>query len=154
MRNKVPVQSRDISGCAALANSGGSPGAERTLHSLWRLKLSATRWWPAIILRGNCAFDWLNERQFPSLHYRSFVAVLSPLSNSPKAVFQPSALTDTDRLRGPQVNYINAAVWGCSSLFMHVALNCSNAGLTLTLGMNVRIAHCVHFITISLTLLQ
>ena len=37
------------------------------------------------ILRGNCAFDWLNERQFPSPHRWSFVAVVAlPLSSSPK----------------------------------------------------------------------
>lgn len=43
----------------------------------------------------------LNERQFPSLHHRSFVAVSwAPLSSSPRSASQPSALTDTPRTTG------------------------------------------------------
>lgn len=50
---------------------------------------------------GNCAFDCFNERQFPSLHHRSFVAVSwAPLSSSPRSASQPSALTDTPRTTG------------------------------------------------------
>lgn len=48
--------------------------------------------------------------------------LLSWLSRCPavrKAVFQPGALTDTDRLRGSQVNYINAAVSGCCFFSIH-----------------------------------
>lgn len=121
MRTKVPVWSRDSSSCAALA--AADRRSRERLHSLWRLKLSATRWWPASILRGNCAFDWLNERQFPSLHCWSFVAVVAPLSSSPKAVFQPSALTDTGGLRGSQVNYVMLLCVGGGAAF-HLAHAC------------------------------
>lgn len=47
--------------------SGGLAGdGALSPHSLRRLKLSAACRWPARILRGNCAFGWLNERHFPS----------------------------------------------------------------------------------------
>lgn len=113
----------------ALWNRGCSPQTERS-HSLRRWKLSAARWWPASFLRGNCAFDWLNERLFPSLHYTSFVAVLSSaVQQAEGCVFEPSALTDTDTLRGSQVNK-DASVFLCGGFFFFsylLILNCLNA---------------------------
>lgn len=113
---------------------GGSPETER-FRSLCRLKLSATSRWPARILRGNCAFDWLNGRQFPSLHYRSFVATAAQLSSSPTSVSQPSALTDTPSTTGEF--HLSELLSACRSFLVHamyVRLVCTNAQLSQQLS--------------------
>ena len=86
-------------------------------HSLWRLKLSAARWWPAASSGETVHLTGLTSVSFHLLTADHLL--LSWLSRCPavrKAVFQPGALTDTDGLRGSQVNYSNAAVAGCCFL--------------------------------------
>lgn len=102
---------------------------------------------------GNCAFNWLNERQFPSLHHTSFVAVLAP------AVQQSEGCASTQRPDGHgRTPRITGELYQCccESMQLFIYACCLNAQLSHQLSLQGMVwtvfsAVCVHLMTPSVT---
>lgn len=111
MRNKVPVKSRDSSGSARHLQR--RLGRRRSafffsFHALWRLKLSATRRWPARSLR-EVGGETVHLTVLTSVSFHLFTSGHLLLYRGLRCPAVRGLRLNPARwriLRGPQVNYI------------------------------------------------